>query len=67
MAGLMIALHHRARTGRGQEIDLSQQETSISLIPEHIMAYTMSGKPPQRRGNRSDRMAPHTQLPLQGR
>ena len=44
MAGLMIALHHRARTGRGQEIDLSQQETSISLIPEHVMAYTMSGQ-----------------------
>ena len=59
MAGLMIALHHRARTGRGQEIDLSQQETSISLIPDHIMAYTMSGKVPQRLGNRSDRMAPH--------
>ena len=59
MAGLMIALHHRARTGRGQEIDLSQQETSISLIPEHIMAYTMSGQAPQRRGNRSESMAPH--------
>ena len=59
MAGLMIALHHRARTGRGQEIDLSQQETSISLIPDHIMAYTMSGAAPERHGNRSDRMAPH--------
>ena len=59
MAGLMIALHHRARTGHGQEIDLSQQETSISLIPDHIMAYTMSGQSTQRRGNRSDRMAPH--------
>ncbi len=59
MAGLMIALHYRSRTGRGQEIDLSQQETSISLIPDHIIAYTMSGKAPQRRGNRSDRMAPH--------
>lgn len=59
MAGLMIALHHRSRTGRGQEIDLSQQETSISLIPDHVMAYTMSGKVPQRRGNHSDSMAPH--------
>ena len=66
MAGLMIALHHRARTGRGQEIDLSQQETSISLIPEHIMAYTMTGRPPQRRGNRSDRMAPRDNYPCAG-
>ena len=66
MAGLMIALHHRARTGRGQEIDLSQQETSISLIPEHIMTYTMSGQAPQRRGNRSDSMAPHNNYRCKG-
>ena len=66
MAGLMIALHHRARTGRGQEIDLSQQETSISLIPDHIMAYTMSGQSPQRRGNRSDHMAPHNNYRCKG-
>ena len=66
MAGLMIALHHRARTGRGQEIDLSQQETSISLIPDHIMSYTMTGKAPQRRGNRSDHMAPHNNYRCKG-
>lgn len=66
MAGLMIALHHRARTGHGQEIDLSQQETSISLIPDHIMAYTMTGKAPQRHGNRSDRMAPHNNYRCRG-
>lgn len=66
MAGLMIALHHRSRIGQGQEIDLSQQETSISLIPEHIMAYTMSGQAPQRRGNRSDRMAPHDNYRCKG-
>ena len=66
MAGLMIALHHRSRTGRGQEIDLSQQETSISLIPDHIMAYSMSGEAPRRRGNRSDMMAPHNNYRCQG-
>ena len=66
MAGLMIALHHRIRTGQGQEIDLSQQETSISLIPDHIMAYSMSGEAPARRGNRSDMMAPHNNYRCQG-
>lgn len=66
MAGLMIALHHRARTGLGQEIDLSQQETSISLIPDHIMAYTMSRQSPQRLGNRSDHMAPHNNYRCKG-
>ena len=58
-AALLIALHHRARTGEGQEIDLSQQETSIGLIADHVMSYTMSGSLPPRRGNYSDTMAPH--------
>ena len=66
MAALMIALHHRSRTGRGQEIDLSQQETSISLIPDHIMAYSMSGSVTERRGNRSDHMAPHNNYRCKG-
>ena len=58
-AAIMIALHHRARTGQGQEIDLSQQETSIGLIAERVMDYSMNGGGVERRGNRSDRMAPH--------
>ncbi len=66
MAALMIALHHRSRTGRGQQIDLSQQETSISLIPDHVMDYTMNGSATERRGNRSDRMAPHDNYRCKG-
>ena len=61
-SAIMIALHHRARTGQGQEIDLSQQETSIGLIAERVIEYSMNGfsqKGLERRGNRSDRMAPH--------
>ncbi len=58
-SAIMIALHHRARTGQGQEIDLSQQETSIGLIADRVMEYSMNGTGLERRGNRSDRMAPH--------
>ena len=65
-AALLIALHHRARTGEGQEIDLSQQETSIGLIADHVMSYTMSGSLPPRRGNYSDAMAPHNNYPCRG-
>ena len=43
-SAIMIALHHRARTGQGQEIDLSQQETSIGLIADRVMEYSMNGK-----------------------
>ena len=61
-AAIMIALHHRARTGQGQEIDLSQQETSIGLIADRVIEYSMNGTGLERRGNRSDRLykkAPH--------
>ena len=65
-AALLIALHHRARTGEGQEIDLSQQETSIGLIADRVMSYTVSGSVPTRRGNYSDMMAPHNNYPCKG-
>ena len=58
-SAVMIALHHRARTGQGQEIDLSQQETSIGLIADRVIEYSMNGTGLERRGNRSNRMAPH--------
>ena len=65
-AALLIALHHRARTGEGQEIDLSQQETSIGLITDRVMSYAMNGSIPPRRGNYSDTMAPHNNYPCRG-
>ncbi len=66
MSAMMIALHHRSRAGRGQEIDLSQQETSIGLIADSVMRFSMSGAAPQRRGNFHLRMAPHANYPCRG-
>ena len=65
-SAIMIALHHRARTGQGQEIDLSQQETSLGLIAERVMEYSMNGTGLERRGNLSDRMAPHNNYRCSG-
>jgi crotonobetainyl-CoA:carnitine CoA-transferase CaiB-like acyl-CoA transferase len=56
---VLAALLYRARTGRGQFIDLSQQETSIAVLPEGVMDYTMNGTQPPRNGNRDPHMAPH--------
>lgn len=58
-SAVMTALHHRARTGRGQVIDLSQQETSIGLIADRVMGRSIGVDSLERRGNRSDLMAPH--------
>jgi crotonobetainyl-CoA:carnitine CoA-transferase CaiB-like acyl-CoA transferase len=56
---VLAALLHRARTGRGQYIDLSQWETSMAVLPEALLAWTMNGVEPPRDGNRDPEMAPH--------
>jgi benzylsuccinate CoA-transferase BbsF subunit len=56
---VLAALLYRARTGRGQFIDLSQQETTIATIPDGVIDYTMNGVQPPRQGNRDPHMAPH--------
>ena len=56
---LLAALLHRARTGEGQYIDLSQQETSIAVLGEGILEQTLGRRAPERNGNRDPQMAPH--------
>jgi benzylsuccinate CoA-transferase BbsF subunit len=56
---VLAALLYRARTGQGQFIDLSQQETTIAVIPDGVIDYTMNGTQPPRQGNRDLQMAPH--------
>jgi benzylsuccinate CoA-transferase BbsF subunit len=56
---VMCALLHRARTGEGQYIDLSQREACAMLLPEGLMDYAMNGIQPERNGSRDPYMAPH--------
>lgn len=56
---VLCALLHRAKTGEGQYIDLSQREACAMLLPEGVMDYTMNGTQPPRMGNRDPYMAPH--------
>jgi crotonobetainyl-CoA:carnitine CoA-transferase CaiB-like acyl-CoA transferase len=56
---VLAALLHRAKTGQGQYIDLSQWETSMAVLPEGLLAQTMNGASPERDGNRDPHMAPH--------
>ena len=41
---VLAALHHRAATGEGQLIDLSQREANIFTLPEPILDYVMNGR-----------------------
>lgn len=58
-AALMAALDYRRRTGKGQRLDLSQYEASIHFLAPMLLDYTVNGREFMRRGNKSNRAAPH--------
>jgi crotonobetainyl-CoA:carnitine CoA-transferase CaiB-like acyl-CoA transferase len=56
---LMVALHERERTGRGQLIELAQVEALIPFVTESMLEYEFTGQVPAPRGNRHREHAPH--------
>ena len=63
---IMAALAYRARTGKGQFIDVSQSETLTSTIPEAILDYSVNGRTAERIGNQDALMSPHGCYPCKG-
>ena len=56
---ILAALHYRARTGRGQYIDISQAETAAAMIGPAYLECLVNGRDPEPRGNFSPIAAPH--------
>lgn len=62
---VMMALHHRNKTGEGQHIDISQVEAGMALTGPAVLDYTVNGRSFRREGmptgNRAwePAMAPH--------
>ena len=63
---VLSALWRRRRTGKGCFIDVSQLESAITTIGEHLLGFQMTGKSPQNRGNRHPVYAPHGAYPCVG-
>ena len=63
---IMAALAHRAVTGRGQFIDVSQTQTLSATVPEALMDYTFNRRNPARAGNRHPQYAPQGAYPCAG-
>ncbi len=57
--GLLAALRHREQTGEGQAIDLSLYDTQLSWLINVATNHLVSGKEPQRLGNRHPNIAPY--------
>jgi len=50
-AGIMAAYIERQRTGQGQVVEVSMQESVANLIRQRYVAHYRDGKPTARRGN----------------
>ena len=63
---LLAALRRRRRTGKGMYIDVSQQESAVAFMGGELLAYQMTGREPERIGNRSRWYAPCNTYPCSG-
>jgi crotonobetainyl-CoA:carnitine CoA-transferase CaiB-like acyl-CoA transferase len=58
-AGILLALHARQRTGRGQHVDVSMLDGQISLLTFQAGSFFATGKLPSRRGNKHPSIVPY--------
>jgi crotonobetainyl-CoA:carnitine CoA-transferase CaiB-like acyl-CoA transferase len=63
---LISALLLQRQTGRGQYIDLSQQEASLYALDAAVLQQTVNGREAMRAGNRHPAAAPHGVYPCRG-
>ncbi len=59
LVGLLSAIHHRRRTGQGQQIELRQYESIVNFNGTVVMDYAANGHQQTRMGSRSEFAAPH--------
>lgn len=56
---ILAALHHRARTGEGQLVDIALFDVQLSWLANVGSAYLTSGQPPRRQGNAHATIVPY--------
>ncbi|HZP37149.1 MAG TPA: CoA transferase [Methylomirabilota bacterium] len=56
--GILAAIIQRQSTGRGQQVEVAQQEAVVNLLRIHLRETYATGKPAPRQGNRSAVAAP---------
>jgi formyl-CoA transferase/CoA:oxalate CoA-transferase len=59
LVGILVALHARERTGRGQHVDVSMLDGQISLLTYHAGIHFATGAVPSRRGNQHPSITPY--------
>ncbi|MEO1647514.1 MAG: CaiB/BaiF CoA-transferase family protein [Pseudomonadota bacterium] len=62
--GIQAALLMRARTGKGQHVDMSLMDASVGLLANQATYYFTTGKNPPRMGNAHAQVAPYGVYPV---
>lgn len=57
--GIVAAIHHRERTGIGQQVDVATMDSMLSLLDGWLTVFAGSGQRPPRLGNRHFATAPY--------
>lgn len=66
LAALFAALEYRDRTGKGQQIDVSQLETTVQFLAPGILDCVVNKRETGRQGNLCASAAPHDTYRCQG-
>jgi crotonobetainyl-CoA:carnitine CoA-transferase CaiB-like acyl-CoA transferase len=61
--GIQAALHMRARTGRGQMVDMALLDVMVGTLANQAMNYLASGTSPTRLGNAHPNIVPYEAFP----
>lgn len=64
--GILSALYHRNKTGKGQFLDMSQAENVMHVLTQAVMDYSMNGRIQTTQGNRHAYRAPQGCYPCTG-
>ena len=62
--GIQAALLQRVRTGKGQQVDISLLDCSVSLLANQATYYFTTGENPPRMGNAHAQVAPYGVFPV---
>jgi crotonobetainyl-CoA:carnitine CoA-transferase CaiB-like acyl-CoA transferase len=61
--GILAALHARAQTGRGQQVDVGMLDATVSLLTYQAGICFATGQAPPRLGNRHPTIVPYESFP----
>lgn len=65
-SAIIMALHYKSRTGKGQLIEVSQHESMLNSLARSFMDYSMNRRVQRSLGNSDTSKAPHECYPCRG-